>query len=245
MKWEEISQQDTGRHVRVQRNISQASWGCDTQGGIITPTAVDPQVYLRVGLMTLPGAVANDIVDFINLVPPVVEEEVISEHSSVQIVHRPAARKPQITEISVEEWCLANTRIMDVLIAKPPQVLKDYMVHTMKVCELFKYYERPSVLQFEREYRHMQARQGFRWGTDTPHQGHNKVAAPRQQQTRQSVKARQQVCYWCNSKNGCSATCRFAHVCSELRRILDCIASLGRSYHKARIAGAFKQHLLW
>ncbi len=103
--------------------LSQASGGCDAMpsdahGGIQSPAAVDPHVYLRGGsdVMPLHGAVAYDIVDFINLVPPVVEEEVISEHGSAQIIHRTAARKPKITEVSVEEWCLANTRIMDLLV---------------------------------------------------------------------------------------------------------------------------------
>ena len=118
---------------------------------------------------------------------------VISEQGSAQIIHRTAARKPKITEVSVEEWCLANTRIMDLLIAKSPQVITDYMLHTMKVCELFKYYERLSVLQFDREYRHMQAHQWSSWGTDTPHlhtlhlrlkaassEGTAQVAAPQQ-----------------------------------------------------------------
>ncbi len=137
----------SGTSSETAGTLSHVSGGCDAipsdaRGSILSPAAVDPQVYLRGGsdVMTLPGVVAYDIVDFINLVPPIVEEEVISEHGSAQIIHRTATRKPKITEVSVEEWCLANTRIMDLLVAKCPQMLKDYVVHAMKVCELCKYY---------------------------------------------------------------------------------------------------------
>ncbi len=70
--------------------------------------------------MTLAGVLADDIVDFINLVPPLVEEELISKDSSAQIIHHSAARKTKITDVLIEEWCLANTRIMECLISKSP-----------------------------------------------------------------------------------------------------------------------------
>ncbi len=76
----------------------------------------DPLVFLRGGCNNKTRAkTLYEIGDFINLVLPVLEEQVMSEQGQVRPVYRSAPRKPKLESVSVEEWCLANTRIMDIL----------------------------------------------------------------------------------------------------------------------------------
>ena len=172
-------------------------------------------------------------------------------------MYRNAPKKPQLHTVTIEEWCLANTRIMDRLTtgqAVNASTLRDYMCYTMKVCELFKHYQRPSVLQYDREYRHLQARHGFRWGTECTHlhtlhlrlkatstslatsssatttgRGHGQQ---RRGQTSGGGSAEDKVCYQYNSWQGCSygADCKYRHVCSET----GCSAPHTRMEHQSR-----------
>lgn len=202
-------------------------------------STADPQVYLRGGCQK--DVIIHEIVDYIHLVPPIGEEQVVSDNGTAQFVLRSAAKKPKLHSVSVEEWALANTRIMDILSrsAADKGVLRDYMAYTMKVCELYKCYERTTVLQYDREYRHLQARYGFRWGTDTPHLhtlhlrlkstlpagagaavgSAHRIGGQHGQGQRQRRPADGQspVCFQYNSRDGCSygAACKFRHVCSE------------------------------
>ena len=82
------------------------------QTGTAMTQSADPQIYLRGGCDPRATKV-HEIVDYIHLVPPVVEEQVVSEQGEAQFIYRNAPRKPKLHSITVEEWCLANTRIMD------------------------------------------------------------------------------------------------------------------------------------
>ena len=221
-----------------------------------TTQAADPQIYLRGGCDPR-NLKVHEIVDYIHLIPPVVEEQVVSEQGEAQFIYRNAPRKPKLQTISVEEWCLANTRIMDILLTTNQLnelTLKDYMCYTMKVCELFKCYQRPSVLQYDREYRHLQARHNFRWGTDCPHLhtlhlrlkplGSMTTAGPAgrnqgQKRHGQNVPGRDQICFQYNSRQGCSygESCRFKHGCSEP----GCTASHSKVDHQARGSAGHSQ----
>ncbi len=201
----------------------------------------------------------HEIADYIYLVPPVAEEQVVSEQGDVQFIYRNAPRRPKLQNIAVEEWCLANTRIMDMLINTRQldgNTLRDYMCYTMKTCELFKHYQRPTVLQYDREYRHLQARHAFRWGTDCPHlhtlhlrlkQVTSSVTSSTTVSGRSqghrgrgpSAGGGSQVCFQYNSREGCSYgdDCRFRHACSET----GCTASHSKVNHQAREANAASQ----
>lgn len=204
--------------------------------GASVQQTTDPQVglYLRGGC-DVKDKTAYEIVDYIHLVPPIVEEQIVSEQGNSQFILRSAAKKPKLHNVTVEEWCLANTRIMDILINTTPDVLRDYLSYTMKVCELFKCYERTSVLQYDREYRHTQARHSFRWGTDAPHlhtlhlrlkqttaltgtsRASNHSQQQRSRRPAQSSESHQPICYQFNSKDGCTygSSCKYKHACSE------------------------------
>jgi hypothetical protein len=202
------------------------------QGGL-----ADPQVYLR-DQQSLGESVPHyDIVDFVNLVPPLAEEKVLNESSGTQLIMKTAARRPKLENISVEEWCLANMRIMNLIVSNggyDPSLIKDYMSYTIKICELYKTCYNVSVLQYDREYRYMQSVYKFRWGTDTPHLFHVHLLRKTDRQQRDSGRQNyntsgfgrgnsagalgnsQETCRLYNSRGGCrfGSSCKFKHVCN-------------------------------
>lgn len=217
-----------GIHVDVQ---GQADKG--TSSSIAAHTAptessiADPLVYLR---DHSGGCKHRDIADYVYLVSPVAEDHVISEEGGVQVLFRTAPRKPRLQNISIEEWALANTRIMDAMYSNNELIgpaLRDYLAYTAKVCELFRLYDRVTVLQYDREYRYMQAQFQFRWATDAPHLHtvhlRPKTKTPSGPSTssgvsRSAQQRRDQVCRLFNhSRDGCTygESCKFRHVCSE------------------------------
>ena len=50
-----------------------------------------------------------------------------------------------------------------------PSINKVIIIIIIIICELFRVYDRVSVLQYDREYRYKQACTNFRWGTDIQH----------------------------------------------------------------------------
>ena len=148
-------------------------------------TLLDPRTYLYnhpeggsvkfldiADFVILVPLLLEEHADFVILVPPLLEEQVLSEGNGTELVMRSAVRKPKLQNISIEDWCLANTRIMDVMYSSGclnSYSIRDYMAYTMKICELFRVYDRVSDLQYDREYRYKQACTNFRWGTDIQH----------------------------------------------------------------------------
>lgn len=192
-------------------------------GGGVT----DPQVYLRGGS----GVKFHDILDFIHMIPPLSKKHIISDKNGVQILHRSGPKKPKLQTISIEQWCLANTRIMDMLLTQDERdstSLRDYMAYTIKVCQLFTAYDKITVLQYDREYIYLQSQYGFRWGTDAPHihTVHLKVKTttvgvsitrPYYPSSARGAVHSDQLCRLFNTREGChyGTTCKFAHQCSQ------------------------------
>ncbi len=215
---------------KTEAGQSEQTAGDDVASGGSKPRGItDPLVYLR---ESSGGSKHKDIVDYIHLVTPVSEDHVISEGGDVQVLFRTAPRKPSLQNIAVEDWTLANTRIMDALYTQGElcgNAVRDYMAYTAKVCELFRRYERVSVLQYDREYRCLQAQFQFRWGTDAPHLHtvhlRSKVRGkPTEKDVEFAVPGHMthgrqtQVCRLFNSaREGCTygSSCKFLHVYSE------------------------------
>ena len=196
----------------------------------------DPHVYLRnhpgLGEFERP----YDIVDYINLVPPLTEDRVINDKNGngTQLVMRTEARKPRLENVSVEEWCLANVRIMNLIVTNAgfnPSLIKDYMSYTIKTCELFKKYQTVSVLQYDREYRYMQSVYRFRWGSDMPHlfnvhlvrkshpgsENYRPLNVPGSARGSKGLfpSNDMEVCRLFNNRSGCrfGSQCKFVHRC--------------------------------
>ena len=117
--------------------ISSSAASTSTTGGIF-----DPHVYLSQGEPVNSKFTVTDIVDNVNPLAPMVEEQVLVYSGGVEMVVRNAPRRPKLASVSVEEWCLANTRIMDKLMNSgslcDPRSIRDYMAYTIKVCENFR-----------------------------------------------------------------------------------------------------------
>lgn len=200
--------------------------GQQSEPGCIT----DPQVFLKGGCTVSAKAKFLDIVDYVNMVPPVSEEQVFCEEDGVQVLFRSGVKRPAIETLTIEEWCLANTRIMYELLENGNLgviSLKDYMAYTVKVCDLFRHFERVSVLQYDREYRHFQTVYSFRWGTDVPHlhttclrakQTQPKISSVNRGKQRVGERVRsKEVCRLYNTENGChyQTSCKYVHRCNE------------------------------
>ena len=190
------------------------------------PGSMDPQVYLQGGCMQPKKYL--DIIDYINMIPPMADEQLMCEDGGISMVVRSGAKRPPLESVTVEEWCLANTRIMNELMTdNDPFCLSDYLAYTVKICQLFKQFDRTSVLQFDREYRYLQSVYKFRWGTDTPHLhttclrqkslGHFSAQRSSSTQNR-ATKPRQssEVCRLYNTIKGChfAANCKYIHRCN-------------------------------
>lgn len=159
------------------------------------------------------------------MVPPIIEEQVVCEDNGAQILFRTGAKTPPLESVAIEDWCLANSRIMFELLecgALDITSVKDYIAYTVKICDLFRNFERVSVLHYDREYRHLQSAYLFRWGTDTPHLYHTclrpKSLKPRSANY-ENVRGHKgpELCKLYNTLKGChyGGQCKFIHACSE------------------------------
>ena len=101
----------------------------------------------------------------------------------------------------------------------------DYLAYTLKICDLFKHYDKCSVVQFDREYRHLQSVYEFRWGTDAPHL-HSTRLRPKIMYShntgtpsfnREKHRHAAEICKLYNTSKGChyASNCKFLHKCSE------------------------------
>ena len=198
------------------------------QNNYSLPKIDNPHIYLERGRNS---AQALNIVDYVNIAPPTVSSFQASSidtfsdlvESLVQLKTGP--RRPKLEDVSISDWCIANMRIMDQLFGKyVPSSVRDYCAYSVKVAELFRDFERVSVLQYDQEYRHVQAEVDFRWGADIPHLHTTKLirkstpssATNFNQVGRKVVKKKDGVCLQYNSKTGCTfgtSRCKFQHIC--------------------------------
>ena len=204
--------------------------GSGSSGFGALPRMDDPLVHLHRQNVS---ATPLEIVDYVNLgLPPVTitpnPEGSISDliESIVQIKAGP--RRPKLEDVSIADWCIANTRIMDKLFGSHPNIaVRDYWAYTVKICELFRDYDRVSVLLYDQEYRHMQAASGFRWGCDIPHLQTTRLVRKNAQHHYQQNAQRQSyapkkdgICKQYNTKAGCKygSRCKFNHHCQECKK---------------------------
>lgn len=140
--------------------------------------------------------------------------------------------------MTLAQWCVANNAILYRLVSESklnPSNMLDYISYSTKICELVQRFTLVSVFLYDRNYRELQAQNGFRWGTDVPHlqNVHLIPRIPRStyNQTQKSDSLRptkyQQtlgpltldgrvICKLFNTKAGCHyRECRFVHQCSH------------------------------
>ena len=130
----------------------------------------DPQMYLESAATGKSATLHYDITDFIS---STVEEEInVGGNGSQQVVVKSGPRKPKLENVSLAQWSVVNLAILYKLVAEGKLHggnILDYLLYTTKICQLVQKYTLVSVLLYDREYRQLQARHDFRWGTDVPH----------------------------------------------------------------------------
>ena len=92
-------------------------------------------------------------------------------HDSDRLVLKTEEEHPY-ARIAMEEWGAANCRLMNFLMQEGKLARKDvefYLAYTTKIFDLAELYEWHSVLDFDHQYRELQAAHAFPWGTFAPH----------------------------------------------------------------------------
>jgi len=128
----------------------------------------DPQIYLA----TNTGETALQILDFLSPSSIVKHEQVATTAEGTKLWVSMGGKKPALRSVTVSQWAIANTKIMYKLLSTnklSTTSMHDYMAYTIKILELGQRYTWPSVLEFDREYRTLQANYHFRWGADSQH----------------------------------------------------------------------------
>ena len=195
----------------------------------------DPQIYLSRAASGKSSPSHYDITDFVTGM--VEEEVVVGGNGSHQVVLKSGPKKPKLENVTLAQWCVANNAILYRLVSESKlntNNMLDYISYSTKVCELVQRFTLVSVLLYDRNYRQLQAQNGFRWGTDVPHlqNVHLIPRIPRpngnQPQTggpSQPSRSHQNsgpltldwrvICKLFNTKAGCNyKECRYVHQCS-------------------------------
>lgn len=195
----------------------------------------DPQIFLETAASGKSVPTHYDITDFI--CNTIEEEIVVGGNGSQQVVVKSGPRKPKLENVTLSQWSVANLAILYRLVAESKLHagnILDYLSYTTKICQLVQRYTLVSVLMYDREYRQLQARHSFRWGTDVPHfhtihlqprvsrpapqmggktaMGTHKSATPAAPLTLDG----KIICKLFNTRAGCPyKECRYVHQCSH------------------------------
>ena len=195
----------------------------------------DPQIYLSRAALGKSSPSHYDITDFVTGM--VEEEVVVGGNGSHQVVLKSGPKKPKLENVTLAQWCVANNAILYKLVSESKlntNNMLDYISYSTKVCELVQRFTLVSVLLYDRNYRQLQAQNGFRWGTDVPHLQNvhliPRIPRPNGNQTQtggpsQPSKPHQNpgpltldgrvICKLFNTKAGCHyKECRYVHQCS-------------------------------
>ena len=195
------------------------------------PAWNDPQIHIA----SATGKSVGSYLDICDFVPSTIEEEVLLGGNGEQsIVVKSGPKKPLLENLTLSQWSVANMAIIYKLLGEGKlqgPALLDYLSHSTKIYQFVQRFNLTSVLQYDREYRELQASMGFRWGTDVQHL-HKLHLIPREKAhtlTAAGVKKSQQlgggqkvkperrdsgICRNFNTKKGYSfASCWYKHQC--------------------------------
>lgn len=121
--------------------------------------------------------------------------------------------------IFMDEWGAANMRVLNHLLSTG-QLKRDdiefYLAYTTKIFEFAKSYEWNSILNFDFNYRELQAEHGFRWGTFSPHMEMQSLVPKRPkhpQQPQVQPQTYKEDCRIFKAKGSCpfGDKCRYKH----------------------------------
>ena len=128
---------------------------------------------LQIHIAPATGRSVGPYYDICDFVPSTMEEEVIIGGNGEQsIVVKSGPKKPLLENTTLFQWSVANMAIIYKLLGEGKlqgAALLDYLSHTTKIYQFVQRYSLPSVLQYDKECRKVQAAMGFSWGTDVQH----------------------------------------------------------------------------
>ena len=169
-----------------------------------------------------------DIVDYVNLNAPSTSNHVNVQGTTADILDSIVKAKvgpvrPKLEDVSVEEWNLANVRIMDELFDPPTPEVRNYWAYTARINMLFRRADKTSVLKYDRAYRIKQAEYNCPWGIEmkflvdeyiTETQILKASMAKNQPPTSTKLSAK---CLQYNKPQGClyGSKCKYTHECTE------------------------------
>ena len=131
--------------------------------------------------------------------------------------------------IYIEEWGAANMRLINHLLCKG-QLSRDetqfYLAYTTKIYEFAEKYDWNSVLNYDYNYRELQAEHKFKWGTFSPHTELQLLVPkrPKQQSGRNGPgQLAREDCKLFKASGSCpfGATCKFQHLRTQQKDSRD------------------------
>lgn len=131
--------------------------------------------------------------------------------------------------IYIEEWGAANMRLMNHLLCTgqlPRDEIEFYLAYTTKIYEFAEKYDWNSVLNYDYNYRELQAEHKFKWGTFSPHMELQLLVPKRpKQQSGQNGPGQlaREDCKLFKARGSCpfGATCKFRHLRSQQKDSKD------------------------
>ena len=113
------------------------------------------------------------IIDYVDKIVTSTEDRTITDLGSTKLVISSGPKKPKLESLSIAQWVVGNTRIFHTLLNSgklpSPQDVQHYLAYTVKVMELSTKYSWASVLQYDDEFRHIQAVYNYPWSFDSHH----------------------------------------------------------------------------
>ena len=113
------------------------------------------------------------IIDFADKIIPRDEERTLSAVGTAKIVVSYGPNKPKLESITLSQWVVANTRIFYTLLQggnlPTPTDIQHYLAYTVKIMELSARFTWVSILNYDDEFRHLQATYQYPWCFDSNH----------------------------------------------------------------------------
>lgn len=195
--------------------------------------AADPQIYLQ-------GKVASvkyrKIVEYLPQRSRHVDEEIKVGEGLFVKLDKGKAMKAE--NVSPSQWIIGNASILAEILDEcevseaTANFTKDYLSYTAKIGDLGGRFTWQSVMLYDDEYRSLQSRYGFRWGTDSNHLS-TVILTPREQKPvgkKSKMNHNSKTCGYYNMGKECphEPHCKFAHVCEICRKTHPKIACTDR-----------------
>lgn len=187
---------------------------------------MDPQIYLKTDTL-----VKKKYKKIINYIP----KSRANDDREVKLadgvyIKTDQGSKTKVDSVSPSQWITANASILAEIIkeeCQSPELLNmitDYLSYSAKIGELGGRFTWSTVMSYDDEYRDLQSRYGFRWGTDSSHMS-TVILSPRDVKSSQSQRFTKnnnftpqkngKTCGYFNYDKKCphEPNCKFNHVC--------------------------------